>query len=179
MTYFRPRALLNLALLDTLDSLAPVLDAKVRSPHITPPSCPDPTACLQLADVGQQDSPQLYSVCGRGATSSLRVLQHGLQVAEMAASELPGNPSAIWSVKRHVDGTCRGLVWDGMARGAGDDATNLMNNPNLTTCVGLGTWLLRWGVSFLLDAIACWCSRYGKVAGLAAASQPQTPLRLP
>eukprot|EP00730_Choanoeca_flexa_P003436 TRINITY_DN11412_c0_g1_i1.p1 TRINITY_DN11412_c0_g1~~TRINITY_DN11412_c0_g1_i1.p1 ORF type:complete len:1210 (+),score=373.66 TRINITY_DN11412_c0_g1_i1:24-3653(+) len=83
-TYFRPRGLLNLALLDSLDSLSPILDAK-------------------LADIGHQDSPQLYSVCGRGATSTLRVLQHGLQVAEMASSELPGNPSAIWSVKRHVD----------------------------------------------------------------------------
>lgn len=43
--------------------------------------------------------------CGRGPRSSLRVLRHGLEVSEMAVSELPGNPNAVWTVKRRADGT--------------------------------------------------------------------------
>ena len=46
---------------------------------------------------------QLYAVCGRGPRSSLRVLRHGLEVSEMAVSELPGNPNAVWTVKRRMD----------------------------------------------------------------------------
>ncbi len=42
--------------------------------------------------------------CGRGPRSSLRVLRHGLEVSEMAVSELPGNPNAVWTVKRRADG---------------------------------------------------------------------------
>jgi hypothetical protein len=43
-------------------------------------------------------------LCGRGPRSSVRVLRHGLEVSEMAVSELPGNPNAVWTVKRRVDG---------------------------------------------------------------------------
>jgi len=43
-------------------------------------------------------------LCGRGPRSSLRVLRHGLEVSEMAVSELPGNPNAVWTVKRRADG---------------------------------------------------------------------------
>jgi len=42
--------------------------------------------------------------CGRGSRSSLRVLRHGLEVSEMAVSELPGSPNAVWTVKRRADG---------------------------------------------------------------------------
>jgi len=34
----------------------------------------------------------------------MRVLRNGLEVAEMAVSELPGNPTAVWTVKKNVDG---------------------------------------------------------------------------
>ena len=46
-----------------------------------------------------EDTPQIYSLCGRGPRSTLRVLRHGLAVTVMAVSELPGNPSAVWTVK--------------------------------------------------------------------------------
>ena len=61
------------------------------------------TAC-QVADLAGEDTPQVYLACGRGARSSLRVLRHGLEVAEMAVSELPGNPNAVWTVRRNKDG---------------------------------------------------------------------------
>lgn len=43
-------------------------------------------------------------LCGRGARSTMRVLRHGLHVTEIAVSELPGNPNAVWTVKRKTDG---------------------------------------------------------------------------
>ena len=35
---------------------------------------------LQIADLANEDTPQLYTLCGRGPRSSLRVLRHGLEV---------------------------------------------------------------------------------------------------
>jgi len=82
--FFTPRGLRNLALTDELDSLSPVLNCEV-------------------ADLANEDTPQLYVTCGRGPRSTLRVLRHGLEVSEMAVSELPGNPNAVWTVKTSSD----------------------------------------------------------------------------
>ncbi|XP_014663548.1 PREDICTED: splicing factor 3B subunit 3-like [Priapulus caudatus] len=82
--FFAPRPLRNLVLVDELDSLSPIM------------SC-------QIMDLANEDTPQLYVACGQGARSSLRVLRHGLEVTEMAVSELPGNPNAVWTVRKNVD----------------------------------------------------------------------------
>lgn len=50
--------------------------------------------------MGNEEIPQIYTVCGRGSRSSLRVLRPGLAVTEMAVSPLPGNPTAVWTTKR-------------------------------------------------------------------------------
>ncbi|KAJ9100377.1 pre-mRNA-splicing factor rse1 [Naganishia adeliensis] len=80
--YFTPRALTNLWQADTLQSIDPVVDAKV-------------TNLLGIAS----DTPQIYAVSGRGPRSTFRMLRHGLDVAEMVKSELPGTPTAVWTVK--------------------------------------------------------------------------------
>jgi len=82
--FYTPRELKNLVLTDELDSLAPILNCEV-------------------ADLANEDTPQLYVTCGRGPRSSLRVLRHGLEVSEMAVSELPGNPNNVWTVKVNAD----------------------------------------------------------------------------
>uniref|UniRef100_A0A8D8RL10 Splicing factor 3B subunit 3 n=2 Tax=Cacopsylla melanoneura TaxID=428564 RepID=A0A8D8RL10_9HEMI len=82
--FFAPRSLRNLVLVDEMQSLSPILDCKV-------------------ADLAKEDTPQLYMTCGRGPRSTLRVLRHGLEVSEMAVSELPSNPNAVWTVKRRSD----------------------------------------------------------------------------
>ncbi|KAM3609009.1 uncharacterized protein V6R79_008448 [Siganus canaliculatus] len=82
--FFQPRPLKNLVLVDEQESLSPIM------------SC-------QIADLANEDTPQLYAACGRGPRSTLRVLRHGLEVSEMAVSELPGNPNAVWTVRRHVE----------------------------------------------------------------------------
>ncbi|XP_067652800.1 splicing factor 3B subunit 3 [Haliotis asinina] len=81
---FPPRTLKNLVLVDEIDSLSPIM------------TC-------QIADLANEDTPQLYTLCGRGPRSTLRILRHGLEVSEMAVSELPGNPNAVWTVKKRID----------------------------------------------------------------------------
>lgn len=71
----------NLLHVDDMESLGPILDAKLIDPQKT-------------------GSPRIAALCGRGPRSSLRVLQHGLSVSEMAVSELPGNPNAVWTVRK-------------------------------------------------------------------------------
>ncbi|GJE94388.1 DDB1 family protein [Phanerochaete sordida] len=83
--YFRPRGLDNLTLVDELESLDPIVDAKVL--NLLPNS----------------DSPQIFAACGRGGRSSLRMLRHGLDVEEVVSSDLPGIPNAVWTTKIRED----------------------------------------------------------------------------
>lgn len=83
---FRPRPLDNLVLADELDSLNPIIDAKV-------------------ANFLGEDTPQIYTACGRGARSTVRILRQGLEVVEAVGSELPGAPIAVWTTKLKADGT--------------------------------------------------------------------------
>lgn len=84
--HFRPRPLENLALADEIESLNPILDAKVL--NLLPNS----------------DSPQIFTLNGRGSRSKLRTLRHGLEVEETVSSDLPGIPNAVWTVKVRSDG---------------------------------------------------------------------------
>lgn len=54
---------------------------------------------MHVGDLTGEGTPQIYTLCGRGPRSTLRVLRHGLGVSEMASSQLPGKPSAVWTVK--------------------------------------------------------------------------------
>ena len=45
---------------------------------------------------------QIFTLCGRGLRSSVRLLRPGLAIAEMAVSPLPGNPTAVWTIKRSI-----------------------------------------------------------------------------
>jgi len=81
---FKPRGLKNLMLYDEMMSLSPIIDMKVL-------------------DAAGEGSAQLYALCGRGPRSSMRILRHGLAVTEMATSELPGKPSAVWTVKAKTE----------------------------------------------------------------------------
>jgi splicing factor 3B subunit 3 len=77
---FKPRNLRNLSLVDEIESLSPLIDSLVLN-------------------LGEEENPQIYTLCGKGARSTLRILRHGLEVNEIAVSELPGNPSSIWTVR--------------------------------------------------------------------------------
>ncbi|ORY86166.1 CPSF A subunit region-domain-containing protein [Protomyces lactucae-debilis] len=77
---FQPTALTNFTLVDEIECFNPILDAKV----------------LNLT---QEDAPQIYAACGRGARSSFKTIRNGLEVSELVASELPGKPTAIWTTQ--------------------------------------------------------------------------------
>ncbi|KAK3322379.1 Pre-mRNA-splicing factor rse-1 [Apodospora peruviana] len=82
--YFYPRAMGNLQLFESMDSMNPLIDSKV-------------------ANLTGEDAPQIYSVCGSGARSTFRTLKHGIEVSEIVASELPGTPAAVWTTKLKKD----------------------------------------------------------------------------
>ncbi|KAI9136953.1 CPSF A subunit region-domain-containing protein [Paraphysoderma sedebokerense] len=84
LVYFRPRPLRNLVPVDEIESLAALVDAKVLN-------------------ITEDETPQIYALCGRSSRSSFRILRHGLEITEMAVSELPGNPKAVWTVKTKAD----------------------------------------------------------------------------
>ncbi|SBT81027.1 splicing factor 3B subunit 3, putative [Plasmodium malariae] len=78
---FKTQKLKNLFLVDQIYSLSPILDMKIL-------------------DAKNSNSSQIYTLCGRGPRSSLRILQHGLSIEELADNELPGKPKYIWTVKK-------------------------------------------------------------------------------
>ncbi|KAH0475974.1 MAG: hypothetical protein KVP17_002306, partial [Porospora cf. gigantea B] len=77
---FKPRSLTHLALVEEVASLAPLVRARTFD-------------CFGV------NAPQVFSLCGRGPRSSVRALQHGYTVEEMAANELPGKPTGVWAFK--------------------------------------------------------------------------------
>ncbi|TIC28406.1 hypothetical protein E3Q11_01879 [Wallemia mellicola] len=89
--YFTPRGLDNLVPVDEIQSLAPILDAKVQS-------------------IYAGDTPQIYTASGVGSRSSLRVMRHGLDVIEAVSSELPAPPNGIWTLKQNAQDMYDSLI---------------------------------------------------------------------
>lgn len=82
--FFQPRGLKNLVKIDDIECLMPIMDMKV-------------------SNLFEEETPQIFALCGRGPRSSLRILRPGLAVTEMAVSQLPGIPSAVWTVKKSIN----------------------------------------------------------------------------
>jgi splicing factor 3B subunit 3 len=60
---------------------------------------PSPTTSITVGELaGNEVSPQLYTLTGRGPQSAIHVLRHGASVAELAASDLPGVPGGIFTI---------------------------------------------------------------------------------
>jgi splicing factor 3B subunit 3 len=81
--YIRPRKLAHLEAADDLPSLSPIWDVKVDN-------------------ILKEETPQIYAFTGSGARSSLRILRQGIAVTTMISADLPGNPLAVWSIKREA-----------------------------------------------------------------------------
>ncbi|KAL2869807.1 DDB1/RSE1 family protein [Aspergillus lucknowensis] len=78
--FFQPRSAENLNLVETINSLNPLIDSKV-------------------ANISEDDAPQIFTISGTGPRSTFRTLKHGLEVSEIVESELPSVPSAVWTTK--------------------------------------------------------------------------------
>lgn len=83
--YFQPHALDNLQPVDELQNLSTLFSAQI----------------LNLDS--SKDTPQIYTISGQGARSSLRGLSYGLGISEVVASELPAVPIAVWTTKTRED----------------------------------------------------------------------------
>ena len=109
---------------------APARRASVRARAVEAPanlervtglaSCA-PLTDLVVADVAREGAPQLHALCGRGPHAALRTLRYGHKVNEMARSELPGHPCAIWTIARAPDG-CTFVAESGLSTRADLDA---------------------------------------------------------
>ncbi|KAI9651788.1 MAG: pre-mRNA-splicing factor rse1 [Trizodia sp. TS-e1964] len=78
--YFHPRTAQNVNLVESINSMNPLLGC-------------------QVANLTDEDAPQIYSICGTGARSTFRTLKHGLEVSEIVGSEVPRRPVAVWTTK--------------------------------------------------------------------------------
>eukprot|EP01061_Rhynchopus_euleeides_P021061 TRINITY_DN3424_c0_g3_i1.p1 TRINITY_DN3424_c0_g3~~TRINITY_DN3424_c0_g3_i1.p1 ORF type:complete len:1222 (+),score=530.56 TRINITY_DN3424_c0_g3_i1:133-3798(+) len=79
---FNPCRLRNLDLTGEIKSLCPLLDVKVGD------------------GFGGVEGKRFYALCGRGPHSSLRLLQHGLSLAELGSQPFQGTPQKVWTLKR-------------------------------------------------------------------------------
>ncbi|KAL4791857.1 CPSF A subunit region-domain-containing protein [Aspergillus venezuelensis] len=78
--FFQPRGAENLNLVESINSLNPLVDSKI-------------------VNLSEDAAPQIFTVSGTGARSTFRTLKHGLEVSEIVESELPSVPSAVWTTK--------------------------------------------------------------------------------
>lgn len=76
---FKPRDLTNLNLVYILEDLNPVISATLTHPKM--------------------DLPVILSLCGSGARSSLKILDHELPVTELATQELPTKARAVFTCR--------------------------------------------------------------------------------
>ncbi|ODV96220.1 hypothetical protein PACTADRAFT_49605 [Pachysolen tannophilus NRRL Y-2460] len=84
---FDIKSLDNLGLVDILESINPVVDTKL----LKLPKTRD--------DSDLEDIPTLYSLCGTGARSSLKILNHEILTNELVSSELPADAQKVFTTK--------------------------------------------------------------------------------
>jgi len=83
----------NLLQVDDVPSVSPTIDALIETDSDA--GAGDNAAAMGTTDLG---AARIYTVCGTGIRSSLRLLQPGVPVTEVAKSELPGRPTGVWSI---------------------------------------------------------------------------------
>lgn len=82
-TYQPSAELTNLVVVDQLENYAEITDAR-------------------LMNLGEEETPQIYAVQGRAHHSTFNIMRQGLHVTEVAASELPAEPTGVWTLKRNL-----------------------------------------------------------------------------
>lgn len=116
--FFQPRGLKNLVRIDHIESLMPIMD-------------------MRVINLFEEETPQIFTLCGRGPRSSLRILRPGLAINEMAVSQLPGIPNAVWTVKKNVTDEF--------------DAYIVVSFPNATLVLSIGETVEEVSDSGFLD----------------------------
>jgi splicing factor 3B subunit 3 len=81
--YFRPRPLTNLTPVELIATMNPVLD-------------------MDVANLTEEDAPQIYTVSGTGARSTFRTTRNALEVLDLIESGLPQQATGVWTTKLAV-----------------------------------------------------------------------------
>eukprot|EP00775_Hariotina_reticulata_P013008 gene13008-13137_t len=129
--FFTPRPLKNLVLVDEMPSLMPLTDMKV-------------------ANLLDEEIPQIYALTGRGPRSALAVLRPGLSVSELAVSPLPGAPTAVFTLRAQPDDEQDGFIVVSFANATlvfeiGEEVKETSQSGFLATVATLHTQLLEDG----------------------------------
>ena len=88
---FKPRALKNLVISDELVSYSPIID-------------------MHILDAQKTGGRQIYLLCGRGPSSSLKIMQYGVATEELADNELPGRPKGVFTLKETNESAFDGYI---------------------------------------------------------------------
>ena len=81
----------NLSEADRLDGLHPILDMRVSDPlQVT---------AANIVRNRSDHMPVVYALCGKSNRSTLRFLRHGLPLTEIALSDLPALPTAVFTLR--------------------------------------------------------------------------------
>jgi splicing factor 3B subunit 3 len=82
---------------DTAPTFDPTLLKNLRTTFVM--DNPSPTTGVMVGELaGNEVSPQIYTLTGRGPTSNLRISRHGASVTELAVSDLPGVPGGVFTI---------------------------------------------------------------------------------
>ena len=104
--FLRPRPLRNLALVDELPSLMPLIDMKVGAMAGVGAGAGGSAngggdaAAAAAAPSPSSAVPQLIVAHGQGARAALSLLKPGLAVSELAVSPLPAAPTSVFTARR-------------------------------------------------------------------------------
>lgn len=82
--FFRPRKLINLTPVVTIPSMNPILD-------------------MEVANLTDEDAPQIYTVSGTGARSTFQTTRNALNVVDLVDSGLPQQATGVWTTKLTVE----------------------------------------------------------------------------
>jgi splicing factor 3B subunit 3 len=82
--FFRPRELTNLTPVETLPGMDPIMD-------------------MDVANMADEDAPQIHTVSGTGARSTFRTTRNALEVLDLIESGLPQQATGVWTTKLTVD----------------------------------------------------------------------------
>ena len=84
--FFKPRELSNLAPVETLPSLNPIMAMEVANPAL-------------------EDAPQIYTINGAGGRSTFGTTRNALDELDLIESPLPANATGVWTTKMNVEDT--------------------------------------------------------------------------
>lgn len=120
-----------------------------------------PTTGVMVGELaGNEVSPQIYTLNGRGPRSSVRILRHGAAVTELAVSDLPGVPGGIFTIADNTE--------EAQGNSVQNDRYIVVSFADATLVLSIGETVEEVGKEsgFLTNAPTLACSALGNDGGL-------------